>query len=95
MRKSGKISQISESAKTKSPKGYTLQKRINFVENSGYLYYSNAGTFIPGTLENALRNEEPQTHFQNIFVIGFYHKKIQFRTDKKKVTQATLIVAPA
>ena len=44
---------------------YTLQQRINFVENPGYLYYSNAGTFIPGTLENALRNEEPQTHFRN------------------------------
>lgn len=44
---------------------YTLQHRINFVENPGYLYYSNAGTFIPGTLENALRNEEPQTHFRN------------------------------
>lgn len=44
---------------------YTLQHRINFVGNPGYLYYSNAGTFIPGTLENALRNEEPQTHFRN------------------------------
>ena len=44
---------------------YELQQRINFVENPGYLYYSNAGTFIPGTLENALRNEEPQTHFRN------------------------------
>lgn len=44
---------------------YTLQQRINFVENPGYLYYSNAGTFIPGTLENVLRNEEPQTYFRN------------------------------
>ena len=44
---------------------YTLQQRINFVENPGYLYYSNAGTFIPGTLENVLRNEESQTHFRN------------------------------
>ena len=44
---------------------YTLQQRINFVENPGYLYYSNAGTFIPGTLENALKNEEPQAHFRN------------------------------
>lgn len=51
--------------KTKSPKDYTLQQRINFVETPGYLYYSNAGTFIPGTLEHALRNEEPQTHFRN------------------------------
>ncbi len=44
---------------------YTLQQRINFVENPGSLYYSNAGTFIPGTLENVLRNEEPQTYFRN------------------------------
>ena len=44
---------------------YTLQQRINFVENPGCLYYSNAGTFIPGTLENVLRNEEPQTYFRN------------------------------
>lgn len=44
---------------------YELQQRINFVENPGYLYYSNAGSFIPSTLENALRNEEPQTYFRN------------------------------
>ena len=44
---------------------YELQQRINFVENLGYLFYSNAGSFIPGTLENALRNEEPQTYFRN------------------------------
>lgn len=44
---------------------YALQQRINFVENPGYLYYSNAGTFIPGTLENALKNEESQSYFRN------------------------------
>lgn len=44
---------------------YTLQCRINFVENPGYVYYSNAGTFIPGTLENALRSEESQRYFRN------------------------------
>ena len=44
---------------------YTLQQRINFVENPRYLYYSNAGSFIPGTLENALTNEEPQAYFRN------------------------------
>lgn len=44
---------------------YELQQRINFVENPGYLFYSNAGSFIPGTLENALRNDEPQTYFRN------------------------------
>ena len=44
---------------------YTMQQRINFVENPTYLYYSNAGNFIPGTLENALANEEPQAYFRN------------------------------
>ena len=44
---------------------YELQQRINFVENPGYLFYSNAGSFIPGTLENALKNDEPQTYFRN------------------------------
>ena len=44
---------------------YTMQQRINFVENPTCLYYSNAGTFIPGTLENALTNEEPQAYFRN------------------------------
>mgnify|MGYP007012728180 CR=1 FL=1 len=29
---------------------YTLQQRINFVENPGWLYYANGGSFIPGTL---------------------------------------------
>lgn len=44
---------------------YTMQQRINFVENPTYLYNSNAGSFIPGTLENALTNEEPQAYFRN------------------------------
>lgn len=44
---------------------YTMQQRINFVENPTYLFYSNAGNFIPGTLESALANEEPQAYFRN------------------------------
>ena len=44
---------------------YTLQQRINFVENPGYLYYANGGSFIPGTLQNALATEGPQRHFRN------------------------------
>jgi ATP-dependent DNA helicase RecG len=47
---------------------YTMQQRINFVENPTYLYYSNAGSFIPGTLENALTNEEPQAYFRNEYL---------------------------
>ncbi len=44
---------------------YTLQQRINLVENPGYLYYANGGTFIPGTLENALETQGPQRFFRN------------------------------
>ena len=44
---------------------YTLQQRINLVENPGFLYYANGGTFIPGTLENALETQGPQRFFRN------------------------------
>lgn len=44
---------------------YTLQQRINFVENPGYLYYANGGSFIPGTLQKALATQGPQRHFRN------------------------------
>lgn len=44
---------------------YTLQQRINFVENPGYLYYANGGSFIPGTLHAALRTQGSQRHFRN------------------------------
>ena len=42
-----------------------LQQRINFVENPGFLYYSNAGSFIPGSLEEVLSTDEPQKFFRN------------------------------
>ena len=44
---------------------YTLRQRINFVENPGFLYYANGGSFIPGTLENALAASGPQRFFRN------------------------------
>jgi ATP-dependent DNA helicase RecG len=44
---------------------YTLQERINFVENPGYLYYANGGSFIPGTIQKALATKGPQRHFRN------------------------------
>ncbi|WP_290393465.1 ATP-binding protein [uncultured Duncaniella sp.] len=44
---------------------YTLQQRINLIENPGFLYYANDGTFIPGTLENALETQGPQRFFRN------------------------------
>ena len=44
---------------------YTLQQRINLVENPGFPYYANGGSFIPGTLENALETQGPQRFFRN------------------------------
>jgi ATP-dependent DNA helicase RecG len=44
---------------------YTLQERINFVENPDCLYYANGGSFIPGTIKKALATKGPQRHFRN------------------------------
>lgn len=44
---------------------YTLQERINLVENPGFLYYANGGSFIPGSLQKALTTHGPQRHYRN------------------------------
>ncbi len=44
---------------------YTLQQRISFVEGDDKLYYGNGGSFIPGTIENALEHKGPQRHYRN------------------------------
>lgn len=44
---------------------YTLQQRISFVEGNDKLYYGNGGSFIPGTIENALEHKGPQRHYRN------------------------------
>lgn len=44
---------------------YTLCQRINFIEAPDYLYYSNAGTFFPGTLEDALEITKQQKFYRN------------------------------
>lgn len=44
---------------------YTLCQRINFIEAPDFLYYSNAGTFCPGTLENALDTLKQQKFYRN------------------------------
>ena len=44
---------------------YTLQQRISFVEGNDKLYYGNGGSFIPGTIQNALEHKGPQRHYRN------------------------------
>ena len=44
---------------------YRLNQRINFIETPDYLYYSNAGTFIPGTIEEALEYIGQRKYYRN------------------------------
>lgn len=44
---------------------YTLKGRITVVENDGYLYYSNRGSFIPKTIERVLKEKGPQKEYRN------------------------------
>ena len=44
---------------------YRLNQRVNFVETPDYLYYSNAGTFIPGTIEEALEYVGQRKYYRN------------------------------
>ncbi|MDE6481169.1 MAG: putative DNA binding domain-containing protein [Muribaculaceae bacterium] len=44
---------------------YTLGGRITVVENEGYLFYSNKGSFIPKTIEKVLKNKGPQSEYRN------------------------------
>lgn len=44
---------------------YRLQGRITVVENEGFLYYSNRGSFIPKTIEKVLKDKGPQNEYRN------------------------------
>lgn len=44
---------------------YRLGRRIILVENEGFLYYSNAGAFIPKTIEKVLNDKGPQSEYRN------------------------------
>lgn len=44
---------------------YTLGGRITIVENEGFLFYSNRGTFIPQSVEKVLKERGPQTDYRN------------------------------
>lgn len=48
---------------------YHLAGRINVIENdSGTLIFSNAGSFIPGTVENVIQQDSPQEQYRNPFL---------------------------
>lgn len=42
-----------------------MQERITFVERPDSIYCSNGGSFIPGTVEDAIEHAGPQRHYRN------------------------------
>ena len=44
---------------------YLMQQRVVLVERPNCLYYANGGSFIPGTIDDALEAIGPQRHYRN------------------------------
>ncbi len=48
---------------------YRLGGYINVVENEdGYLIFSNMGSFIPGSVEQVIKEDAPEEHYRNPFL---------------------------
>jgi len=48
---------------------YRMGGFINVIENEdGYLAFSNLGSFIPGSIENVIREDAPEEHYRNPFL---------------------------
>jgi len=47
---------------------YTRGGRINVVEKDDELIFSNVGSFIPGTVENVIREDAPEEMYRNPFL---------------------------
>lgn len=48
---------------------YTLKGKINVVESEeGILTFINSGSFIPGTIENVIQRNAPETNYRNPFL---------------------------
>ena len=44
---------------------YTKQERITMVETPDFVTFSNGGYFLPGSIRNAIEQEEPQKYYRN------------------------------
>lgn len=47
---------------------YTKNSRINVVEMDDRLIFTNAGTFIPGSVEKVVREDAPEEHYRNPYL---------------------------
>ena len=49
---------------------YSLRGRINIIEREdGYLTFTNAGEFLPGSVENIIQSDEPPAYYRNDFLV--------------------------
>ncbi|HJJ54880.1 MAG TPA: putative DNA binding domain-containing protein, partial [Methanocorpusculum sp.] len=49
---------------------YSLGVRISVAELPDHLVFYNAGSFIPGSVENVLSNTQPETRYHNPFLVN-------------------------
>lgn len=47
---------------------YSLGGRINVVEGEDYLIFTNLGNFIPGSVENVIKDDAPEEKYRNKFL---------------------------
>jgi ATP-dependent DNA helicase RecG len=48
---------------------YTKKGRINVIEMDDQLLFTNLGTFIPGTIENVIKENAPEMRYRNNFLV--------------------------
>jgi ATP-dependent DNA helicase RecG len=48
---------------------YTLAGRINVVETDESLTFTNLGSFVPGDVERVVREDAPEEHYRNRFLV--------------------------
>lgn len=49
---------------------YDLKGRVVVVENPDEIIFVNMGRFIPGTIENVIKNDAPSRQYRNPFLVG-------------------------
>jgi ATP-dependent DNA helicase RecG len=47
---------------------YTKNSRINIIEIDDHLIFTNAGRFIPGSIEKVVKDDAPEEHYRNHFL---------------------------
>lgn len=49
---------------------YTLRERIDVIEEEDQITFRNAGTFIPGSIEEVIKQNAPEPKYRNTFLVA-------------------------